>query len=292
MMKVINAKYGAKNTFIDVTDKVKSLLERDGNLIVSNFHFGDPVINVAKQLVIESSMGTLSIPEFDVLSGNGTIYKESDHTMRTPFNCDPTVGREILRLCKYFDIKVAVETGTYHGVTTLFLANHFEKVHTIEIMELNYKISQNRLSQSPNVHLIHGSSDHILQYLLPTLSKGMVLFYLDAHWQDYWPLLDELAVIAQHVKDRCIIVIDDFCVPNRQYDHDFYKNIPNDWNFVKDAVLKCYSQPPVVYYNDFSTRVGTPVGKLYVMPSGFINDDELNSKWVKNENGVLYSRQM
>jgi hypothetical protein len=43
---------------------------------------------------------------------------------------------------------------------------------------------------------------------------ALPLFFLDAHWYDYWPLLDEIELITSKVP-RCVIIIDDFQVPGR-----------------------------------------------------------------------------
>jgi hypothetical protein len=40
------------------------------------------------------------------------------------------------------------------------------------------------------------------------------LLFLDAHWYDYWPLPDELDIIASHL-DKAVFIIHDFQVPGR-----------------------------------------------------------------------------
>jgi hypothetical protein len=60
-----------------------------------------------------------------------------------------------------------------------------------------------------------GSSEMVLSELLPTLTDKRILFYLDAHWGKFWPLLDELVEIGKTHRDNCIIVIDDIKVPGR-----------------------------------------------------------------------------
>jgi hypothetical protein len=64
------------------------------------------------------------------------------------------------------------------------------------------------------------------------------LFYLDAHWYDYWPLCDEIRLISNHLHEA-IIIIDDFEVPGR-----------NDCSF---DVYKSDSDPNVEY------RCGLPL---------------------------------
>jgi len=55
---------------------------------------------------------------------------------------------------------------------------------------------------------------------------------LDAHWEQHWPLLDELRQIARTHKDNCIIVIDDFKVSGRS-------DIPYDFYAIDGGHLEC-----------------------------------------------------
>ena len=54
-----------------------------------------------------------------------------------------------------------------------------------------------------------------------SVPKCDVFFYLDAHWEDDLPLLEEIEVIFSH-RDRATIMIDDFCVPGTDYGFDDY----------------------------------------------------------------------
>jgi hypothetical protein len=47
----------------------------------------------------------------------------------------------------------------------------------------------------------------------------MPLFYLDAHWYDYWPLQDEVKTISK--LSQFVILADDFKVPGKpQFEND------------------------------------------------------------------------
>lgn len=56
------------------------------------------------------------------------------------------------------------------------------------------------------------------KFLLEICSKQFLgdlpLFYLDAHWYDYWPLPDKIRIITAKL-ENAIIIIDDFEVPDR-----------------------------------------------------------------------------
>ena len=88
----------------------------------------------------------------------------------------------------------------------LFLPDFFDTVHTIDISEIFHKKAQDIFMDSPHVHCHLGSSEQVLKELLPSLTNERILFYLDAHWHSYWPLLDELDTISHTHQNNCIIV--------------------------------------------------------------------------------------
>ena len=132
------------------------------------------------------------------------------------FNQAPEIGDVIQMLSQEFNIETVVETGTFVGETTNFLSKCFEEVHTIEIVEENMRKAQEVLKEKENIHFHLGSSNAVLKDILPQIENKRTVFYLDAHWNKYWPLLDELDAIAKTHKDNCLIVIDDFKVPKRR----------------------------------------------------------------------------
>ena len=89
-------------------------------------------------------------------------------------------------------------------------------VHTIEVNSKFYNSSVENLKNYENVKCHLGSSINVLPSILDSLDKNLTLFYLDAHCEDNWPLLNEIKIIGNFFKDNCIIIIDDFVVPNRK----------------------------------------------------------------------------
>jgi hypothetical protein len=53
-----------------------------------------------------------------------------------------------------------------------------------------------------NVQLYRGNSVDFLRSLSSTLSQALNFVYLDAHWNDYLPLRDEL-LILEKVAEHC-----------------------------------------------------------------------------------------
>jgi hypothetical protein len=145
------------------------------------------------------------------------------HLGYTAFNDSPEIGTFLAMLKRDYQIDTAIETGTFFGATTLFFSRHFDTVHTIEAAKPIYDKVKQDLAPYPNIHCHFGGSEKVLETLLPQLRDKRLLFYLDAHaysgdadkggYED-WPILAELEEIRKTHADNCIIVIDDFQVPD------------------------------------------------------------------------------
>jgi tetratricopeptide (TPR) repeat protein len=117
------------------------------------------------------------------------------------------------------------ETGTFLGATTAFMAGlGAGHVFSCEMHAYNHRYAAQRLRAAANATLVNRDSRSFLRDYLPCYCRGdaVVLFYLDAHWEEDLPLLDELALIAQHVR-RPVVMVDDFEVPDDSgYSFDDY----------------------------------------------------------------------
>jgi|SRR5579872_5014525 len=160
----------------------------------------------------------------------------------TPFNGAIELGTYFNYLKNTFHIDTAIETGTWQGATTAFLGYLFKEVRT---MEINVEAFQNalvNLRPYSNIVVHYGNSPDILRQILPSFKGKRVLFYLDAHWFDYWPLPDELQLISKTHRDNCIIVIDDFKVPGRiDIPYDSCAQGEYSYECIKSHLDKVYS---------------------------------------------------
>lgn len=153
------------------------------------------------------------------------------------FNGDPVFPQFVSNLIKTLQIDCVVETGTYLGQTTRFFASQVRRVDTIENSVLYYTTTH--FDDCPNVTMHFGSSSDKLLPVLESLNpKSNVLLYLDAHWEENWPLLDELrAVQMSPFTGRSVIMIDDFKIDSRpDIPYDSYKGQDLDINYVHDAL--------------------------------------------------------
>lgn len=161
--------------------------------------------------------------------------------MENPFNGNSEFGPNIvLHLRDEYKIESVIETGTYKGSTTIWFAENFTNVVTIDTNVIYLNQCKGSFSKFKNITAVCGNSGKELGKYIP--KEGFVLFYLDAHWGSYWPLLDELKIISEKCKDRAVIVIDDFQVPDRtDISFDSYNGVPLNWEFVESGVTACYS---------------------------------------------------
>jgi len=103
------------------------------------------------------------------------------------------------------------------------------------------------LENFTNIHLVLGSSNKELISILPNLKDQTVLFYLDAHWKEYWPLLDELEAISHTHRDNCVIIIDDVLTPGKTAPYDVYNGQALSYEYIKAKVEKIFSTHYVYY---------------------------------------------
>ena len=93
----------------------------------------------------------------------------------------PERAEVILGYARRYDLRLCVETGSGDGYTAEILAEHFDRVFTIEISDYKYYGVWGSLMRFPNVLPIHGDSTLVLPHLLNQLSDPAI-FWLDAHY--------------------------------------------------------------------------------------------------------------
>lgn len=181
------------------------------------------------------------------------------------FNNDIFVQAEFKKLQKEFGLKMAIETGTFYGHTTEFLAKVFDQVRTVEVREDFQQIAKtNRLNALENVTCYLGSSSDLMPKMLEGCGDDTMVF-LDAHWQQHCPLKDELQAIADMGIEPCI-AIHDFLNPNRpDFGYDSIGNQPFTYEWLKEDIDAIYGEDNYdYYYNEEATEVKR--GLIYITP--------------------------
>lgn len=165
------------------------------------------------------------------------------------FNYAPEITPFFALIKKNYSIDTVVETGTFLGGTTVLFSLLFENVITIEINDNYFQNAKEKLKSYSNVYCLQGSSEKVFHAILPNLKDRPILFYLDAHWKENWPLLEELKEISKTHKDNCIVVIDDFKVPNRNdIVYDVYDGIKEcSLEYIKHELDQVFSSYQIHY---------------------------------------------
>lgn len=112
-----------------------------------------------------------------------------------------------------------IETGTYRGFTTRYLAQHFplSRVVTIEPSLMLHEQAKLALAGYKNITLLHGDSAEVLDKAIALVGNN-VGFFLDGHYSggdtfqghSPCPIPSELEHIKKHTADKnVVIMIDD-----------------------------------------------------------------------------------
>ena len=198
------------------------------------------------------------------------------------FHSDQMIMKILKEISRFFQITSFVETGTYRGDSSFIMTRNFPKlsIYTCEITEEFFEIAKERLRNYPKIRVFHQSSEKFLNNL-PTEKTGLFpLFFLDAHWYDYWPLKEELKIINLKF-NQAIIIIDDFQVPGRE---DFSYDVENgnlicNFDYIKDCFQK-EKKLDLLYPNYSKKESGTKKLCGYIII--FKNLKELFQEFIKN----------
>lgn len=144
-----------------------------------------------------------------------------------PFNGQIKRQAIFNEIVKRFPLTAVVETGTFRGITTEFIAEKSGlPLYTVEYDPRFYGFAKLKLRRWPSVHVSLGDSREFINRLVEdeTVTKHDVFFYLDAHWNSDLPLYEEMELIGKNWTNA-IIMIDDFEVPDDAgYQFDDYGN--------------------------------------------------------------------
>jgi hypothetical protein len=170
------------------------------------------------------------------------------------FSGDRILAKNVSKLIKEKKITTIIETGTFNGDTTKFLANLTKNIYTIELNEKFYNLTKSRKDIPSNIEFFLGNSPEIIdRQIFPKIKKdSVVLFFLDAHWESPCPTLLELKVIAKN-KIKPFILIHDFQVPNHpELGFDKYTDFIYTFEKIKSILEEIYGENGYIY--QYNTR--------------------------------------
>lgn len=160
------------------------------------------------------------------LTGVLDYVRYAGHPADGPFNSQPVRQQIFLALMARIKPAAIVETGTFRGTTTQFMAGIGVPVFTIEASARAFGYARARLWTRRNITMLLGDSRRILENLFAGALREhrdrTVFFYLDAHWSADLPLAEEVAIVFRRCA-RAVVMIDDFRVPHDDgYGYDAY----------------------------------------------------------------------
>jgi hypothetical protein len=130
---------------------------------------------------------------------------------------DEGIAALALDLQARFGIDTLVETGTFQGVSTLWAAQRFRLVFSIDNSDAFRRVAAERCAEHRNVAFLAGDTRFCLPFVL-SVTVGPVMLWLDAHAApglfgeaDDWPILDELAIIERSPHHHVILIDDAHC---------------------------------------------------------------------------------
>lgn len=135
-----------------------------------------------------------------------------------------------LALMDAWGLTAFVETGIWHGGTTLWAAQQFAFVYACDIDELWVAHARARLVEYPNVRITLGDSRRFLTDLMRTLNQP-ALIYLDAHYiadrhsagnPVECPLLGELAALRTGMVKHVVVIDDARLIVGRDPDYLYW----------------------------------------------------------------------
>lgn len=122
-----------------------------------------------------------------------------------------------LKIRDKYRLRYFIETGTYKARTTLWAAQNFERVWTIEGWEEYYQRAINAHWEKKNITFIFGDSRMKLPEVLSRIDEP-ALVWLDAHWlgnsilsagtDGECPLREEIAALVASGMPHCILIDD------------------------------------------------------------------------------------
>ena len=178
-------------------------------------------------------------------------------------------NRQRMRFRAFRDIDMRVpfenyiETGTYLGVTTHFLAKWARirkaSVYSCEISADCYRIAKRTIAGLSNVCLYQGDSVDFLHMLSSRMADAVNFVYLDAHGHKRLPIREELLVTRNW--PNTIVMIDDFKVP---FDNGFgWDKYDDEREICLSHIADIIGARPVYFPNYTAEEEGVDIARGY-----------------------------
>lgn len=163
---------------------------------------------------------------------------------------DGRLRARLAEVIKERGIATVVETGIDRGGSTVLFSQMAKNVIGVDNDPEKVRITRESLAYRGigNAVVIQGNSPDTIRSLIDDgLDAQRTLFLLDAHWQAYWPLRDEIRAIP---RGQGVLVMHDARVPGcPSLGVDAYDGQELSYEYLRD-VLTAWSPNHTVEYND------------------------------------------
>lgn len=178
---------------------------------------------------------------------------------------DAVLRARLAAIVQEHAITTVVETGIDWGGSTMFFSEMVPYVVGIDNDAVRVEALRLELQEKgiKNVDLVcMNSPDALRAEVEGGLNASHTLFFLDAHWQAYWPLKDEIRAIP---RGQGILVMHDARVPGcPNLGVDSYDGQELSYEYVREE-LEAWSLSHTLEYNDDSAE-GSRRGVMIVYP--------------------------
>jgi hypothetical protein len=202
-----------------------------------------------------------------------------------PFNGDSFICKEFLRLKDELGLTMAVETGSCLYSTTKWLGENFDKVLTVDNNAAFTVHGQHKIADMENVI---ASIDDSVTFLLSVVKNfdktDRVIYFLDAHWGEHCPLLDELkALTLSQTELPPVIAIHDWYTGNEAFGWDEYKGQRFDYEWIEPIIKQLEEANNCTYTHHYNTEAENGMrGIIYLVPKkSWVNELPKIEKWNK-----------
>jgi len=202
-----------------------------------------------------------------------------------PFNGDSFVCKEFLKIKEQLGITVSVETGSCMYSTTQWMGQNFDRVHTVELNAAYAQHGTHKVADMHNVHPEINDSVLFLKELMGRLDKkDRVIYFLDAHWGNHCPLIEELNVLTLSPTELPpVIVIHDWYTGDDRLGWDEYNGQRFEYSWIAPVIKNLENAHGCVYTHYFNTESENGMrGLIYLIPiKSWVSQIQSIDKWNK-----------